>query len=254
MQLPRLELIGLLGIPEIEPGDDLPLVLVRYGGLAELAQAGDVVVVAQKIVSKAEGRTVKLSEVDPGPEAQNLARELGKDPALVEIILRESTRIVRKGHGVLIVEDKRGIVCANAGVDRSNVASRGEEVALLLPEDPDASARRISEGLERLLGFPVPVIVSDTHGRAFREGAVGVALGCYGLPALVDLRGQSDRHGRVLQTTVVAAADMIASAANLIMGQAAEGIPAVLVRGVKLSGEPSTARTLVRSPDLDLFR
>jgi coenzyme F420-0:L-glutamate ligase/coenzyme F420-1:gamma-L-glutamate ligase len=213
-----------------------------------------VLVVAQKIVSKAEGRIVPLSSVKPGPEALALAQELGKDPALVQIILQESRQVIRKGHGVLIVEDRRGIICANAGVDRSNVGNSGDEVVLLLPENPDLSAQRLSQRLAGMLGFPVPVIVSDTHGRPFREGAVGIALGCHGLPALLDLRGHKDRYGRVLQSTVVAVADMIASAANLIMGQADEGIPAVLVRGLTLEGEPTPAFALIREPELDLFR
>jgi coenzyme F420-0:L-glutamate ligase/coenzyme F420-1:gamma-L-glutamate ligase len=250
----RLELIGLSGIPDVGPGDDLAAILVGQAGLDRLAQRGDVLVVAQKIVSKAEGRIVPLSSVKPGPEALALAQELGKDPALVQIILQESRQVIRKGHGVLIVEDRRGIICANAGVDRSNVGNSGDEVVLLLPENPDLSAQRLSQRLASMLGFPVPVIVSDTHGRPFREGAVGIALGCHGLPALLDLRGHKDRYGRVLQSTVVAVADMIASAANLIMGQADEGIPAVLVRGLTLEGEPTPAFALIREPELDLFR
>ncbi len=229
-------------------------ILIGDGKLGRLARPGDVLVVAQKVVSKAEGRLVALSEVQPRAEALALARELGKDPALVEVILRESRRIVRKGHGVLIVEDKRGLICANAGVDRSNVGGSKGPTALLLPDDPDLSARQLSEGLAKRLGFPLPVVIADTHGRPFREGAVGVAIGCYGIPALLDLRGQADRYGRILETTVVAVADMIASAANLVMGQAAEGVPAVLARGLDLRGEPLPARALIRSPELDLFR
>ncbi len=254
MNSKRIEIIAIGGLPEVHPGDDLAEILVGDGGLSHLARPADILVLAQKIVSKAEGRVVRLSDVRPGPEAQRLAAELQKDEALVEVILSEARRIVRKGHGVLIVEDRRGLVCANAGVDRSNVDPSDGEAVLLLPEDPDKSAERISKDLQQRLGFPIPVIVADTHGRPFREGAVGVAIGCYGLAALQDLRGTRDRHGRILQTTVVAVADMIASAANLLMGQGAEGIPAVIVRGLRLEGMPSSARTLIRKPELDLFR
>lgn len=252
----RIELIAVPGIPLVRPGDDLAALVVAALAAAGLAlQPHDIVVFAQKVVSKAEGRIVDLSGIAPSPQAVELARAGGKDPRLVELVLSESKRIVRHRGEVLITEHRSGFVMANAGVDQSNVGGRdGDGVALLLPEDADASARRLSEALSRHFGCPVATIVSDSFGRPWRRGTVGVAIGCAGLPALRDLRGMPDLFGRPLQVTEVAYADEIAAAASLLMGQADEGHPAVIVRGLPPAGAPAPAATLVRPAETDLFR
>ncbi len=252
--MPPITLFPLEGIPLIQPGDDLVALLAaamaRWGG----PQTGDVLVVAQKIVSKAEGRLVRLSEVVPSPRAQELARITGKDPRLVEVILWDTAEVLRARPGLIIVEHRLGFICANAGVDRSNVAPEGEDVALRLPEDPDASARRIREGLRRRFGVEIGVVIADSHGRAHRKGVIGVAIGVSGLPALEDWRGRRDLFGYTLQHTEVALGDLLASAATLLLGQAAEGIPAALIRGVPFTPREGSARELVRERAFDLFR
>lgn len=251
-----LGLIGLAGMPMVQPGDDL----ARLVGDALIAQgaslrAGDVVVCAQKVVSKAEGRRVDLSRVMPSPRARELAAQVDKDPRLVELILAESARVVRCRPGVLIVEHRLGFVMANAGVDQSNVAHEADgEFALLLPEDPDASAARLREALEGRFDCPLAVIVNDSFGRPWRRGSVGVALGCSGLPALLDLRGRPDLFGRRLRVTEVGLADEIAAAASLLMGQSDEGLPVVVMRGLHVDGPPCPASALVRPAQADLFR
>ncbi|MCS0504221.1 coenzyme F420-0:L-glutamate ligase [Ancylobacter mangrovi] len=251
MQAPaRLELIALPGLPMVRPGDDLAALLAQaLAGAGLELRAGDVLVLAQKIVSKAEGRLVRLAEVTPSAAALALAEETGKDPALVELILSESRRVVRRRPGVLIVEHRLGFIMANAGIDQSNV---GEGMALLLPADPDASAER----LRTALGAPegVGVVINDSFGRPWRRGTAGVAIGAAGLPALVDRRGEADLFGRPLQVTMIALADEIAAAASLLMGPAAEGRPAVLVRGLSWSAPASPAATLIRPEEEDLFR
>jgi coenzyme F420-0:L-glutamate ligase/coenzyme F420-1:gamma-L-glutamate ligase len=249
-------LLPVPGIPLVAPGDDLAALLI-----AALAAAGmalcprDVVVVAQKIVSKAEGRYVELARVTPSPRAAALAAEVDKDPRLVEVILGESTEVVRHRAGVLIVAHRLGFVMANAGVDQSNIdhGETGERV-LLLPEDPDRSAADLKARLDRHFGVPTAVIVNDSFGRAWRSGAVGIAVGVAGLPALRSLVGTPDLFGRALRVTEVAFADEIAAAASLVMGQAAEARPAVVVRGLDWTGEGSGVAPLIRAKAMDLFR
>jgi len=210
--------------------------------------------VAQKIISKAEGRLIDPAEVEPGDHALELAERVGKDPRLVELILRESDEVSRVRPGVLIVRHRLGFTSANAGIDRSNVGPGDAERVLLLPLDPDASARRIRATIAGERGVDVGVIITDSHGRPFRLGTVGVAIGVAGLPALWDRRGEPDRYGYRLQHTDVGVADEIAAAAGLLMGQAAEGQPAVLIRGLRLPPGDGRASDLVRPKELDLYR
>lgn len=249
--LPRLQIVGLSGLPEIHPGDDLVgLIAEAIRRAAVPVSPGEVVVVTQKIVSKAEGRLVRLDEVIPSAVAERWAKRAGRDPRLIELVLREAVRIVRMDRGVLICETVHGFVCANAGVDTSNVPPG---MAALLPRDPDDSARRLAEGLRAALGVPVGVIISDTFGRPWREGQVNVALGVAGVSPLVDYRGQRDTAGRHLEATVMAVADELAAAAELVMGKL-NGVPVALVTGVDLRGGEGTGRDLVRDPASDLFR
>ena len=217
-------------------------------------QDGDVLAVAQKIVSKAEGRLVALAEITPSARAIELGAQVGKDPRLMELILRESDEVSRLRPGVIIVRHRLGFTSANAGIDRSNVGPDGEERVLLLPQDPDASARRIRETIAAERGADVGVVITDSHGRPFRLGTVGVAIGVAGLPALWDRRGEPDRYGYRLQHTDVGVADEIAAAAGLLMGQAAEGQPAVLLRGLRLPPTDGRAVDLVRPKEMDLYR
>jgi coenzyme F420-0:L-glutamate ligase/coenzyme F420-1:gamma-L-glutamate ligase len=251
-----LELIAVPGLPLVQAGDDLAVLVheaMRAAGL--VLREGDVLVFAQKVVSKSEGRRVDLADVVPSPRALEVAAEVRKDPRLVELVLRESTRIVRKIPDVLIVEHRLGLVMANAGVDQSNVADQaGGEHALLLPVDPDASAERLRADFRRLAGREVGVVINDSFGRPWRQGTVGVAIGCAGLPALVDLRGTPDLFGRTLKVTVIAYADEIAAAASLLMGQATEGRPVVIVRGLEASAPPAPATAIVRDAGEDLFK
>lgn len=251
-----LILTALPGIPEIVRGAELAQLLAAAILRADKTlESGDVVVIAQKIVSKAEGRQVRLAEVTPSPRALELARTVDKDPRLVELMLGESREVLRAKPGVLIVEHRLGFVMASAGIDQSNVPCRdGEEVALLLPADPDESARRIQQGLRDGCGIPVGVLIIDSFGRAWRNGVTGVAIGVAGVPALVDLRGRPDRDGRPLRVTQVAAADELAAAASLLMGQSDEGCPAVLARGFPYAARPSSAAELKRPRAEDLFR
>jgi coenzyme F420-0:L-glutamate ligase/coenzyme F420-1:gamma-L-glutamate ligase len=249
----ELVVSAIPGIPEIESGADLASVLstcIARAGL-ELA-TGDVIVIAQKIVSKAEGRAVSLATVEPSARAHELARETDKDPRLVELMLRESREVLRTRRGALIVEHRLGFVMANAGIDQSNV--EGEDSALLLPEDPDASARAIQAGLERTCGSRVGVVINDSFGRAWRNGVAGIAIGVANVAALVDARGNRDRAGRPLRVTLIGAADELASAASLVMGQADEGFPAVIARGFPYALRDSSVRELVRPREEDLFR
>jgi coenzyme F420-0:L-glutamate ligase/coenzyme F420-1:gamma-L-glutamate ligase len=241
----------------VKPGDDLAALLAAAleRRIGKLLTAGDVLVVAQKIVSKAEGRYIDLAGVDPGCEAQHLAREIDKDPRLVQVILNESRRVVRHRPGVLIVEHRLGYVMANAGIDRSNVDPvMGEEPVLLLPRDPDASASALREKLAAHFGIAPAVIISDSFGRAWRVGTTGTALGAAGLPSLVDMRGHDDLYRRALRVTEIGYADEIAAAASLLMGQADEAVPAVLVRGLVWSAPPRPAKALIRAAGEDLFR
>jgi coenzyme F420-0:L-glutamate ligase/coenzyme F420-1:gamma-L-glutamate ligase len=242
--------IGLATLPEVGEGTDLPAMLAEalareIGPL----DAGDVLVVAQKIVSKAEGCAVRLADVEPSPFAEGWSAWHGKDPRKTELILRESRRVVRMDRGVLITETRHGFICANAGVDTSNVRP---ELALTLPRDPDASARRIREGIAGRTGTAVGVIVCDTFGRPWRAGLTNVALGVAGIRVLDDYRGSEDAFGRTLQASVIAVADEIASAAELVMGKT-RGVPAALVRGLDVEGDDNGRRLLRRAED-DLFR
>lgn len=250
---PGLALYGVPGLPLIQPGDDLAALIAVALLRAELVlQTGDVLVVTSKIVSKAEGQFVRLADVEPGLEAVRLAELTGKDPRMVELVLRESTAVSRTGPNTLIVRHRLGFVSANAGIDQSNVGG-GDEVVLLLPRDPDESARRLRERLVELAGVALAVVVSDSHGRPFRLGNVGVAIGAAGLPALNDLRGQHDLFGRVLRVSVQGLADEIASAANLLSGEGAEGLPVVLLRGLQFAPADGRAADLVRPAGQDLY-
>jgi coenzyme F420-0:L-glutamate ligase/coenzyme F420-1:gamma-L-glutamate ligase len=247
----ELRLRALPGIPPIAPGDDLAGAVRDAAARAGVALAGGVLVLCQKVVSKQEGRLAVLAQVEPSAEASRIAREDGKDPRHVEVVLRETRRVVRRGRGVLICETHHGFVCANAGVDLSNAPLDG--VAVLLPVDPDASARRLrGELLARGAREPLGVIVSDTFGRPWREGLVDVAIGCAGLRPLDDWRGRRDLRGRELTVTVSASADQLAAAAGLLMAKDA-GIPAVWVEGFDVAGDGS-ARELLRAAESDLFR
>lgn len=255
MTASEIRLIALPGIPDIAPGDDLAAVILAALERAALRlEDGDVVVITQKIVSKAEGRAVPLAQITPSAKAVTLAEATAKDPRLVEIILRESRRLIRQRGGTLIMETHHGWICANAGVDRSNVGAAAEDIALLLPVDPDASARRIREALLAATGADVAVLITDTHGRPWREGTVNVAIGVAGMLPLADLRGQPDRYGYILRITIVARADELAAAAGLLMGQAAEGVPVVLIRGAEYPRGDGRAVEMQRPPERDLFR
>ena len=245
----KVELLALPGLPLVKGGDDLASLLAKSMAGEFAPRAGDVLVLAQKIVSKAEGRTVDLATVRPSPRAIELGAEVLKDPRLVELILSESVRVVRSRPNVLIVEHRLGFVMANAGIDQSNVAPQdGVERALLLPKDPDGSAAALSAKLR------LPVLIIDSFGRPWRKGTTGIAIGAAGLPSLIDMRGQKDMFGRVLQVTMPAFADELAAAASLVMGQAAEAQPAVLVRGLSWNAPDLPASELIRSPAEDLFR
>lgn len=250
-----LVLTPLVGLPAIQAGADLPALLLAALGRQQLAlQPGDVIVLAQKIVSKAEGRLRKLSEVQPSPRAVELAQVTLKDPRLVQLVLDESNEVLRVAANLLIVEHKLGFVCANAGIDHSNLPGEGEDSVLLLPEVPDASAARIRTALEAASGARLGVLIIDSHGRAWREGTQGIAIGLSGLPGLVDLRGQPDLAGRPLRVTTLGAADELAAAASLAMGQAAEGCPAVHVRGFPYPLREGSLGELLRPKDRDQFR
>jgi coenzyme F420-0:L-glutamate ligase / coenzyme F420-1:gamma-L-glutamate ligase len=246
----------LRDLPEIVGGQALaPLILeaLRRNGAA--LEQGDVLVVAQKVVSKAEQRWVQLAQIEPSPRAMELAAVTNKDARFVEVVLRESTAVVRAARNVLIVRHRCGHVMANAGIDRSNVALvAADDRVLLLPEDADRSARTLRAALEAASGVRLGVIVSDSFGRPWRNGVVNVALGVAGLPAMRDLRGQRDRAGRVLETTQVATADAVAAGAGLAMGEAAEGTPVVIARGLDWTPDQGTGQTLLRPLDEDLFR
>jgi coenzyme F420-0:L-glutamate ligase/coenzyme F420-1:gamma-L-glutamate ligase len=249
-----LELLALAGIPMVREGNDLAALIIDALGSRELRD-GDVLVVAQKIVSKAEGRTVDIATVTPSPAAEALAKEVGKDPRLVEVILSESRRVVRSRPNLIIVEHRLGFVMANAGVDQSNVApADGAQRALLLPLDPDKSAAALRTRLGQHYGADIGVIISDSFGRAWRRGTCGIAIGAAGLPSLIDLRGQPDLFGRTLEVSIIGFADEIAAAASLLQGQAAEAQPVVLVRGLKWAAPDTPAAELVRPSEEDLFR
>ena len=252
-----LSFLPIDGLPEVRPGDDLAALFdatARRNAELELRH-GDVLVIAQKIVSKSENRYVDLASVEPSGEARALAQRCLKDPRLVELVLRESTEVLRVAPNVLIVRHRLGFVVANAAIDQSNLP-HGDDRALLLPADPDASAATLRMRLEQRYGVKLAVLISDSFGRAWRMGVCGVCVGCSGLHSLVDLRGTQDRNGRTLQVTQIAVADQLCATATLVCGEAAEGRPAVIVRGVPESYLATTgrARDLVRPLEQDLFR
>jgi coenzyme F420-0:L-glutamate ligase/coenzyme F420-1:gamma-L-glutamate ligase len=247
-----ITLTAIEGVPIVKSGDDLSALIAKGLDQTRLTlQNGDIVLVCQKIISKAEGRMVDLKTIEPSPFAKQYAARWEKDPRAVELVLRQTTRIVRNDRGVLIVETGPGFVCANAGVDESNTL--GDDLALLLPEDSDASARRIRDGLKRLCGADAAVLVTDTFGRPWRDGLTDICIGVAGINPILDLRGTNDLGGRELHHTVVALADQLSAAAGLLM-EKASGIPAVLVRGCKFEPYEGTAKILIRPPEADLFR
>jgi coenzyme F420-0:L-glutamate ligase/coenzyme F420-1:gamma-L-glutamate ligase len=252
----QVTIIGLHGVPMVQPGDNLGVIAIAALVEADIApEVGDVLVVAQKIVSKAEGRLVDVATITPSHEAIALAAETEKDPRFVEVVLSESRRIVRHRANLIIAEHRLGYVMANAGIDHSNIGpGDGAERVLLLPVDPDGSANALREQLIAAYGVPIGVIVSDSFGRPWRRGTVGIALGAAGLPAVIDWRGHPDLFGRALEVTETGFADEIAAAASLVMGQADEGVPIALVRGLKWLAPDAPAADLVRPPEHDLFR
>jgi coenzyme F420-0:L-glutamate ligase / coenzyme F420-1:gamma-L-glutamate ligase len=259
VRIDRLTLHALRGIPLVRPGDDLASLLLEALARDQLTLAtGDVLVLAQKIVSKSEGRYADVRQVVPSAAALALAKEVGKDPRFVELVLSESTEVVRRRPNIIVVAHKLGFVLANAGIDHSNIepieGAEADAQCLLLPVDPDASARRLRATLAERAKAAVGVIIADSVGRAWRQGTVGIAIGVAGLKPLVDLRGQPDLFGRTLLVTTVGVGDEIAAAAGLLMGQADEGCPAVLVRGLAIVDQEGSARDLVRPKEQDMFR
>lgn len=244
-----IQLLPITGIPEISPGDDLPDILISASGKDLLD--GDVLVVTHKIIAKAEGRIVDLRTVEPSALAKRFATEYGKDPRQIEVVLRESRRVVRMDRGVIISETHYGFVCANAGVDASNVPN--EKSVCLLPIDPDLSARRIREALVERLGIDVAVVVSDSFGRAWRLGITDIAIGVAGMNPIVDYRGRRDQHGRLMDASVLAVADELAGAAELVMGKT-NGVPAAIVRGYEYERGSGTGVDLLMPPERDMFR
>ena len=242
-----VELSAIADFPNVQSGDNLAEMIGAFP-----LQNGDIVVVAQKVVSKAEGRMVALSSVKPSPEARQLAIRVDKDPRLVELILAEATKVVRAMPGLLIVRHHLGFILANAGIDASNVDQ--PDHVLLLPKAPDQSAKKLRTGIKKVTGKDVGVIITDSWGRPWRLGTVGFAIGVAGLPAVIDLRGQPDINGRILQTTAIAIADELAAAASILMGQADEGRPAIVVRGLSLCSDTGSVKQLLRPNDNDVFQ
>jgi coenzyme F420-0:L-glutamate ligase/coenzyme F420-1:gamma-L-glutamate ligase len=252
--LDSVKIIAVENLPLIKRGDDLAELICKASEAQNMpVQEKDVLVITHVAVSKAEGNVVNLDKVSPSEQAREVARETDKDPALVEVILRETKEIVRMRRNSLITETKSGIVCANAGVDRSNI--EGERNIVLLPKDPDASAQKIRQKIRELTGCDVAVIVSDTHGRPFRMGEINVAIGVAGMKPIRDRRGEKDLFGYVLRIKQTAVADELASAAELVIGQANEGIPVAIIRGYKYqAAEKASATELTRPKEKDLFR
>lgn len=249
-----LQLTALPGIPLVQPGDDLVELMANATRAAAIRpQENDIFIVSSKIVSKAENAFVDLREIPISQRARELAEQTCKEPAMVELILRQSRSISRQAQNVLVVEHLQGWVSANAGIDRSNVDDSGHNV-LVLPEDPDASAARLRDGLCARFHINCAVIISDSHGRPFRKGTVGVAIGCAGIPAVLDIRGQPDLFGRELKSSIVGLADQIASAACLLSGEGNEGFPVVHLRGLRYESVDTGAASLIRDAETDLYR
>jgi coenzyme F420-0:L-glutamate ligase/coenzyme F420-1:gamma-L-glutamate ligase len=251
-----LVLTALEGVPLIEQGNDLAEILLRVLKQNNIDLCnGDVLVIAQKVISKAEGRKVDLKTITPSTRAEDLAAETEKDPREVELILRESTEILRVRPGLIIVEHHRGFVCANAGIDHSNVAAEGDrDFILLLPENPDKSAQELRQKIEKAEDVQIGVVINDSHGRAWRNGTVGISIGFSGVPGIVDLRGKPDLFDYKLRITQIAAVDELAAAASLLMGQADEGLPVVHVRGFPYPLREGSFQELPREGSRDLFR
>lgn len=250
----QITLTALPDIPMIEKGDHLSEIILHSLKKEQIIlQNGDILVLAQKIVSKAEGRWVDLTTVSPGPRAQELARHTEKDPRLVEMILQESAQVIRHRPGLIIAEHRLGFICANAGIDHSNVRG-SEDWILLLPTNPDASAARLRADLEKASGVTVGVLIIDSHGRAWRNGTVGITIGLSGLPGLVDRRGEVDLFGYEMRATDVGAADELAAGASLLMGQVSEGTPVVHVRGFPYPLREASLDEMLRDIEADLFR
>lgn len=243
-----IQVLPLEGVPEVQPGQDLASLMRPL--LKSQAHSGDVLVITQKIVSKAEGQVVDLNRVEVSPWARQWAERWGKDPRQIEVVLQESAAILRMEYGIIISRTRHGLVCANAGVDRSN--SPGETVCLL-PKDPDASARALCQAFTEALGYPLPVLISDSFGRAWRIGIVNVAVGVAGMDCYSDYRGQRDPHGYPLEASIMASADMLCSAAELVMGKTA-GIPAALIRGFSWTPGDGPASAMIRPLEQDFFR
>lgn len=254
MPAAAFEAMALSGVPMVQAGDDIPeIILAALAHEHITLQSGDIVVIASKIISKSEGRSVALDTVTPSEAALQLAKQVDKDPRVVELILAESTRISRMRKGVLVTEHRLGFVSANSGLDASNVDGSQKNV-LLLPIDPDQSAQIIADSLKSSTGQDLAVVITDTHGRPFRLGNVGVAIGVAGMQALWDRRGERDLFGREMIATILGYADLVASAAHLVMGEGAEGLPLVLIRGLKFPKGHGKAADLNRPPEMDLYR
>lgn len=252
---PQLQIFAPRGVPHVQPGDDIGAICFAAcedNGIG--LKSADVIVLAQKIISKAENRYVELADVAPTPRALALASETGKDPRLVEAILRESAKVLRVKPGTMIVEHKNGLTMAHAGIDQSNIEhENADDRVLLLPEDSDKSADQIRQRLFDLSGAEVAVIIADSFGRPWRRGVTGVAIGAAGFPSLVDERGTTDLYGRTMAATEVALADQVASAASLLMGQGAEALPVAVLRGLSWTAKPNPSTSLIRSPEENLF-
>jgi len=251
-----ITIIGIKKIPLIEENDDIAELILNALNIEEIAvEDGDIFVVAETVISKSEGNIIDLKAIKPSLKAEELSDKTGKDPRLVEAIIQESNEILRVGHDFIVSEEKHGFVCANAGIDESNV---DKGFATPIPDDPDKSARVIREKMEEATGKEIVVIIADTQGRPFREGAIGVAIGISGMHPLWDRKGEKDLYGRTLKTTNIAVADELASAASVMMGQADEGIPVVIIRGVEyvenLKDDSATVKSLIRPKEYDVFR
>lgn len=251
-----IHVLPIPGIPLVRPGDDLAALLVEAAQAAGLPLlCGDILVVAQKVVSKAEGRLVCLADLTPGEEALRLAQTTGKDARVVQAVLDDSRAVVRAREGVLIVEQNSGWICAHGGLDHSNVAPEDEETVALLPADADASAAALRSSIRALTGASVAILISDSHGRPWKIGTVGICIGCAGLPALWDQRGLTDLFGYELRASEECIADELCAAASLVMGQSSEGRPAAIIRGYNPPDLPAApARSIQRAPERDLFR
>ena len=252
----NLELLAIENIPLIEPGDDLVSILIQTIKEEKIKlRRGDILVIAQKVVSKSENRYAYLNDVVPSSEAIRIAKNSDKDPKLVQLILNESVKVIRQGRGVIVVENKLGFIHANAGIDKSNIESDTDNPkVLLLPKDPDNSALKIKEEIFRQTELKVGIIINDSSGRAWRKGIVGIAIGSSGVEVLLNLRGQKDLYGNALEITEVGRVDEIASAASLLMGQANEGLPVIIVRGIPETSKVNNVKSILRDKSEDLFR